>query len=80
MAAQTWRRQTYQRTYERSYAYVEARKQRDPRFCREELEAMLKHAYIRQGNSWAGRGKVSEVIISATIAAYEACLAEWEQD
>ncbi|HKJ68463.1 MAG TPA: hypothetical protein VKA68_10945 [bacterium] len=79
MTEMSWREQTYQEIYRKIRQHVEERQQTDPRFSKDELCGMLRNAYIDQGNDWGGRGIRHAITISATIAAYEYCLAEWEE-
>ncbi len=78
MDLKTWRKETYRDVFRRTCKYVAERKAEDPNFSRKELEGMLTSAYFEQGNDWAGKGETHALTISATIAAYEKCLAEWD--
>ncbi len=79
MTEVSWREKTYREIYRKTRQYVAERQQSDPRFSKEELQGILRNAYIDQGNDWCGRGARHAITISATIAAYESCLAEWEE-
>jgi len=41
-----------------------------------DIEQTLKQLYINDGADWLGRGEVQDIILRATIAAYEQFLAE----
>ena len=67
----------YQEVYESLYTQLKERRQSDPSFTIDDVKAFLKDAYVRQGNDWIGHGALFDATQSATIAAYEAFLAEW---
>ncbi len=73
-----WQKQTYERAFHETCVQIEMRRGSDPSFTREALRGMLESAYVDEGNDWQGRGALGDTILSATIAAYEHVLAEWE--
>jgi hypothetical protein len=70
----------YHEVYEALYAHLQERRLTDPAFTPEDVRGFLKDAYLRQGNDWIGHGALFDVTQSATIAAHEAFLAEWEAE
>jgi hypothetical protein len=68
--------QKYDEVYESLYRFLHQRLRTDPEFTVEDLRGFLKDAYIRLGNDWIGHGALFDVTQTATIAAYEAVLAE----
>lgn len=68
--------QKYLEVYESLYQFLHQRLRSDPEFTIADLRGFLKDAYVRIGNDWIGQGALFEATQSATIAAYEAVLAE----
>ena len=56
------------------------RSQLDPAFNIEEIKGILKNLYIKEGADWEGRGSLQDVILSATIAAYEDFIAKFKTE
>jgi hypothetical protein len=70
----------YREIYESLTQFLHNRLRTDPNFTVEDLRGFLKDAYVRIGNDWIGHGPLFDATQSATIAAYEAVLAEWEHN
>ena len=51
-----------------------------PERFRQELEARLRDQYIYQGHGWDGRNELGDVVICATIAAFEQKKAELDDE
>lgn len=62
---------TYDKTYKDEIVGILRRKESDPLCSVEDLESILSSLYIQEGNNWEGRGQVQDIILSATINAYE---------
>ena len=60
-------------------AYVDEQK-RSTDFTITDLKNMLETEYVNEGNGWIGRGEVQDAAHSATIAAYQQKIAEWEKE
>jgi hypothetical protein len=45
----------------------------------EDIESLLKSLYKLDGDDWLGRGEVQDIVMSATLAAYEHFIAEWKR-
>jgi hypothetical protein len=73
-----WRELTYEKTFEQEMRGLERR--RVSTACTiEEIESLLESLYKLDGDNWLGRGEVQDIVMSATIAAYERFLAEWRR-
>lgn len=68
----------YDRTFDKICQTTEYRMAHDPSFTLNDLKAMLESERIRLGNDWDGRGSLYHLTASATIAAYEHLMVEWE--
>ncbi|MDR3343168.1 MAG: hypothetical protein LBT14_10390 [Treponema sp.] len=73
-----WRDVKYEETFEQELRGLERRRESDQSCRVEDLEGLLRHLYIMDGADWAGRGEVQDIIMAATIAAYEQVIAEWK--
>ncbi|MGA1793428.1 MAG: hypothetical protein ACMUHM_05710 [Thermoplasmatota archaeon] len=74
-----WDDELYQEIYLSMLHYVEKRRKGDPEFTRKVLEEVLADAYVKQGNSWAGKSPIEDIKEAATIAAFEHFLSEWKE-
>lgn len=72
-----WQNQKYDEVFEQELRGLERRREADPGCTVEDLEGLLEHLYIMDGADWLGRGEVQDIIMAATIAAYEHFIAEW---
>lgn len=63
--------ETYDCTYRDEIIGILRRKENNPSCTLEDLESVLESLYIQEGNNWEGRGQVQDLILSATINAYE---------
>jgi hypothetical protein len=75
-----WEQRVYDEVFDTLCRQIEKQRQEDPRFSLDDLEGLLESQYIYQGNDWVGRGRLADLRTSATIAAYEHCLAEWRKN
>ncbi|MDR2446771.1 MAG: hypothetical protein LBD58_05720 [Treponema sp.] len=74
-----WRELKYNETFEQEARGLERR--RALTACAiEEIESLLESLYKLDGDNWIGRGEVQDIIMAATIAAYERFLAEWRAE
>lgn len=62
---------TYDGTYRDEITGILRRKENNPSCTLEDLESVLDSLYIQEGNNWEGRGQIQDLILSATISAYE---------
>lgn len=65
---------TYGVTYRDEIVGILRRKENNPSCSLEDLESVLDSLYIQEGNNWEGRGQIQDLILSATISAYEHCI------
>ncbi|MDR3247599.1 MAG: hypothetical protein LBT39_02330 [Treponema sp.] len=73
-----WRDAKYEEVFEQELRGLTRRREADPRCTAEDLEGVLQHLYIMDGADWYGRGSVQDIIMAATIAAYEHFIAQWK--
>jgi len=66
-----WQKIKYEEVFEQEIRGLERRLANDPSCKAEDLEAILKNLYIMEGADIGGRGALQDIIIAATIAAYE---------
>ncbi|GHT79547.1 hypothetical protein FACS1894130_08560 [Spirochaetia bacterium] len=79
MSASTdWRDIKYRETLGQELLGLKRRREYDPACTIEALKGTLTHLYIMDGADWGGRGEVQDIILAATIAAYERTIAEWD--
>lgn len=80
MSAGDWQDRKYREVFDAVCDRLARRREIDAGFTPEELEGILRTAYIHEGNAWPGRGAVEELVHAATIAACEHVLAEWKKE
>jgi hypothetical protein len=68
--------QRYDDTFESVYGALLVMAEKEPECAERQLRQILQGLYIRQGNDWTGRGAIGNAGLDASIAAYEAVLAE----
>lgn len=69
----------YDETFDSVYAQMTLKKNTDPEFTKSQLDELIRHMYCNQGNDWEGRGEIKDIILSATIAACEVFLHNWDK-
>ncbi|WP_461245866.1 hypothetical protein [Treponema sp. R6D11] len=66
-----WQKVKYKEVFEQETRGLERRLASDP-YCKvEDFEAILRNLYIMEGADIGGRGTLQDIILAATIAAYE---------
>jgi len=75
-----WRDIKYEETFDQEVLGLERRRAHDPSCTVGDLKATLQHLYIMDGSDWGGRGELQDLVLQATIAAYEHVIAEWEAE
>ena len=73
-----WKEKTYDDTYDKTQRSLVRRRADDPSFDLESARGVLKHLYIQDGNDWGGRGELQDIVMKATLDAYEHFLSRWE--
>jgi len=71
-----WQKVKYNEIFEQETTGLTRRLSSDPECKVEDLEAILKHLYIMEGADQGGRGTLQDIVMSATIAAYEHFIAK----
>lgn len=79
-SSQEWQDAKYAETFQEELRGLERRRAADPHCTIMDIEGTLKHLYIMDGADWGGRGSVQDVVLAATIAAYEQFLACWKTE
>ena len=80
MTSTAWRDEKYREVFESVLSGLEGRRTIDPDFGLSDAEGTLEHLYIQEGNDMGGRGEVQDIILAATVAAYEQFIAEWKKE
>jgi hypothetical protein len=73
-----WRDIKYQEVFDQEIRGLRRRREADTSCTVTDLEGVLQHLYIMDGADWYGRGDVQDIIMAATIAAYEHFIAQWK--
>jgi hypothetical protein len=68
----------YEETFDLVYRQLNHSRQNDPKYTQLDLKRFLESLYDNHGNNWLGRSEVQEAVQSATIAAAELLLSQWE--
>ena len=71
-----WRDEMYERVFEEETRALVRRFQADAVCSIEDLENQLQYLYVREGNDQEGRGAVGDIMLAATIAAFERFICE----
>ncbi len=80
MAPPNWHKQKYAEIYEATCAMVRHRRRSDPAFTMDSLRGLLRTAYAGEADGWPGKTTIETLSDSATIAAYEAMLHQWQEE
>ncbi len=78
MSSTDWREKKREEVFESTLKGLENRRRVDPSFSLSDARSSLDHLYVLEGNDWLGRGELGDIVTSATIAAYEHFIVEWE--
>ena len=73
-----WKDVKYEEVFEQELLGLERRLKHDPACTAADIEGVLEQLYIMDGADWGGRGEVQDIIMAATIAAYEHFIARWK--
>lgn len=79
-SAMSWREEKYDEVFESALRGLRRRSAVDPSFGLADAEGALKHLYVQDGNDQGGRGDLQDIVLAATIAAYEHYIAEWKAE
>ncbi|MDR2966283.1 MAG: hypothetical protein LBU88_10985 [Treponema sp.] len=75
-----WQDVKYKETFEQEIRGLTRRRQSDPDCKIEDLEGILRNLYIMDGADQGGRGPLQDIIMAATIAAYEHIISSWKAE
>jgi hypothetical protein len=75
---QDWREQKYQETLDAELRGLARRREADPSCTAGDLRGILDGLYRSAGADWLGRGELQDIVLAATIAAYEITIEGWE--
>jgi len=78
--SEEWQKVKYKEIFEQETLGLTRRRQADPNCRIEDIEGTLKNLYIMDGADQGGRGVLQDIIMAATIAAYEHFIAEWKNN
>jgi len=78
--SEEWQTVKYREVFDEETRGLIRRRSSDPSCKIEDLEGILKNLYITDGADWGGRGGVQDIIMAATIAAYELFIANWKAE
>ncbi|MCL2810008.1 MAG: hypothetical protein FWD24_08130 [Treponema sp.] len=70
----------YKEVFEQETRGLIRRKEFDSSCTIDDLKAILKNLYIKEGADIDGRGSLQDTILSATIAAYEQFISQYSDD
>ena len=73
-----WKEVKYIEIFEQELRGLVRRTNSDPNCTAKDLEGVLEHLYIMDGADWYGRGVLQDIIMAATIAAYEYFIRQWK--
>jgi hypothetical protein len=66
-----WQDEKFAQVFDGELRMLARRFAHDPASSLEDVEMQLKGMYHNQGNDWEGRGPLSDIVLAATVAAYE---------
>ncbi len=75
-----WQADKYKTVYEEELRFLERRRANDTSCTIKDVQGILKNLYIQEGNNQDGRGPVQDIVLSATIAAYEFFIEDWKKE
>ena len=70
----------YRQVLEEELRGLQRRREHDSSCTIDDLKGILKNLYIFEGNNWDGRSELMATSLTATIAAYERFIADWEKE
>jgi len=73
-----WKEVKYEETLEQELRGLERRRAADPACTIADIECGLRDLYNMEGSDWVGRGELGDIVMQATIAAYERFIFDWK--
>jgi len=75
-----WEEKKYQEVFDDETRLLVRRRMSDVDCTIDDIRGMLEALYVLDGNNIDGRGVVQQISLSATIAAYEAFIHQWQKE
>jgi hypothetical protein len=75
-----WRNIKYDEVFDQELRGLERRRSFDLSCTIEDISNVLDGLYILDGSDWQGRGDLQDIIMAATIAAYEHFVTQWKAE
>ncbi len=75
-----WETEKFNEVFDDEIRVLNRRKVHDKSCSIDDLAGTLQALYILEGNNMAGRSRVQEIALSASIAAYEKFIEEWKNE
>lgn len=77
MSLSSWKETSYDETYHATFKSLERRHHDDDTFLIDDAKRVLGDLYVQDGNNWVGRGELQDIVMQATIDAYECFISGW---
>lgn len=75
-----WENNKYQEVFDDETRLLVRRRTADLSCTIDDVQGILEALYILDGNNAEGRSSVQQIVLSATIAAYEAFIHQWKKE
>lgn len=75
-----WETEKFGELFDDEIRVLQRRRLNDPGCTVSDLQGTLDALYILEGNNMAGRSRVHEIALSASIAAYEKFIDDWKNE
>lgn len=75
-----WEEKKYQEVFDDETRLLVRRRTSDASCSIDDIQGILDSLYVLDGNNATGRSCVQQIEISATIAAYEAFIYQWQKE
>ena len=75
-----WEETKYQEVFEDETRLLIRRRTSDSSCTIDDIRGILDSLYVLDGNNAEGRSSVQQITLSATIAAYEAFIHQWQKE
>jgi hypothetical protein len=75
-----WRDEMYERVFAEETRALERRFQAGVACSMTDMENQLQYLYVREGNDQEGRGAVGDIVLAATVAAFERFICEQKRE
>jgi len=75
-----WEDRRYQEVFDDETRLLVRRRAADETCSIDDIRGILDSLYVLDGNNAEGRSSVQQIVLSATIAAYEAFIHQWQKE